>query len=102
LTPSASLARYAARTNELSRGMVGESARWGDAKQKPPIGRENWIRRVSSVMNNYLPYRSAIVLQQLRNRGLYPNLAAPDFSQLGGRGRAAYSLTSSAPNPTRA
>ena len=98
LTPAASLARYAARTNELSRAMVGESARWGDAQREPPIVRENWISAVSSVMNNYLPYRSAIVLQQLRNRGLYPNLTAPNFSQLGGAVPAAYPLTISHTN----
>jgi hypothetical protein len=98
LTPAACRARYAARTNELSRAMVGESARWGDAQREPPIVREDWIDAVSGVMNNYLPYRSAIVLQQLRNRGLYPNLAAPTFSQLGGVVPAAYPLTMSQSN----
>ena len=73
--------------------MVGESARWGDSKREPPIVRENWISAVSRVMNNYLPFAPAIVLQQLRNRGLYPNLAAPNFSQFGGSVPAGYPLT---------
>src|SRR5262249_16662268 len=47
---------------------------------------------------DYLPYRSAIVLQQLRNRGLYPNLAAPNFSQWGGAVPSAYPLSISHTN----
>ncbi len=92
-TPAASIARYAARTNEISRGMVGESARWGDAQREPPIVHGNWVNAVSDVINDYFPFRTAIVLQQLRNRGLYPNLAAPNFSQLGGAVPSAYPLT---------
>jgi hypothetical protein len=98
LTPAACLARYAARTNEMSRGMVGESARWGDAQREPPIVRENWINAVSSVINGYFPNRTAVVLQQLRNRGLYPNLAAPNLSHPGGAVPAAYPLTLSHTN----
>jgi CotH kinase protein/Lamin Tail Domain/Chitobiase/beta-hexosaminidase C-terminal domain/Immunoglobulin domain/Bacterial TSP3 repeat len=92
LTPSACLARYAALTNEIYRGMVGESARWGDAQREPPLVREDWVNAVSRVMNNYLPNRSAVVLQQLRNRGLYPAVSAPVFSQLGGEVPDGYPL----------
>ncbi len=98
LTPAACLARYAARTNEISRAMVGESARWGDAQREPPIVQDDWVDAVSNVMNGYLPRRSGIVLQQLRNRGLYPNLTAPNLSQLGGATPAAYPLTMSHTN----
>jgi hypothetical protein len=98
LTPAACLARYAARTNEIFRAMVGESARWGDAQREPAIVREDWVNAVSDVMNDYLPYRSGVVLQQLRNRGLYPNLAAPQFSQYGGAVPAGYPLTISHTN----
>jgi hypothetical protein len=53
-------------------------------------------------MNNYLPYRSGIVLQQLRNRGLFPNLAAPNFSQLGGAVPSGYPLSISHTNASGA
>ncbi len=92
LTPAACLARYAARTNELSRGLVGESARWGDSKREPPILHSNWVTAVTRMMTNYLPNRSGIVLQQLRNRRLFPNLAAPTFSQPGGEVPDGYAL----------
>jgi hypothetical protein len=102
LTPAACLGRYAARTNEIFRAMVGESARWGDAQREPAIVRENWASAVRGVMNNYLPYRSGIVLQQLRNRGLFPNLAAPNFSQMGGAVPSGYALTLSHTNASGA
>jgi hypothetical protein len=92
LTTAACLARYAALTNELFRGMIGESARWGDAQREPPVLREDWVNAVSRVMNNYLPNRSPIVLQQLRNRGLYPAVGAPVLSQMGGEVPDGYPL----------
>ncbi len=97
-TPAACIARYAARTNELSPGMVGESARWGDAQREPPITQSNWIIAVSGLINSYFPQRTGIVLQQLRNRGLYPAVSAPNFSQLGGAVPAAYPLVLSHTN----
>jgi hypothetical protein len=100
LTPAACLARYAARTNELSRGMVGESARWGDSKREPPILRDNWIAAVGRIMTNYLPFRSGVVLQQLRNRRLFPSLAAPLFSHGDGEVPNGYLLELSHTNLT--
>jgi hypothetical protein len=98
LTAAACLARYASLTNALFRGMVGESARWGDAQREPPILRENWVNAVSGIMNNYLPNRSAIVLQQLRNRGLYPAIGAAVLSQWGGEVPDGYPLVLSHTN----
>ncbi len=84
LTPGACAARYAARTNEISRAVVGESARWGDAKTEPPLTQANWLSAVSSLMTGYFPQRSGIVMNQLVARGLYPTNAAPRFNQHGG------------------
>lgn len=84
LTPAVSLARYAALTNEIHRAVVGESARWGDAQREPAVTRADWVSAVRDKMNNYLPQRSGIVLNQLRARSLYPSTAAPVFSRHGG------------------
>jgi CotH protein/chitobiase/beta-hexosaminidase-like protein/lamin tail-like protein/K319-like protein/Fn3 domain-containing protein len=100
LTPAACAARYAARTNEIHRAVVGESARWGDAKREPAITRANWVQAVASLMNNYFPRRSSIVLNQLRNRGLYPTNDAPRFNQHGGVVTSGFSLSMSATNGT--
>lgn len=74
LTAQACAARYAMRTNEIFRALVGESARWGDADREPAITRSNWVKAVTPVLTNYFPRRNGIVLNQLRARGLYPTI----------------------------
>jgi len=100
LMPAACAARYAARTNEIYRAVVGESARWGDAKREPPLTRANWLSAVSSRMTGYFPQRSGVVLNQLRARGLYPTNAAPRFSQHGGVVPPGFNLSISVTNGT--
>lgn len=100
LTPASCAARYAARTNEIHRAVVGESARWGDAKREPPLTRADWLSAVSGNMTGYFPQRSGIVLNQLRARGLYPTNAAPRFNQHGGMVPAGFNLTISVTNGT--
>jgi hypothetical protein len=98
LTPAACAVRYAVRTNEIQRAVVGESARWGDAKREPAITRSDWVQAVASMMDNYFPRRSGIVLNQLRNRGLYPTIDAPRLNQHGGLVSAGFNITLNATN----
>ena len=84
LTPEAAAARFLKRKNEIDRAVVGESARWGNAKRSPALTRNDWLNTVNSILNDYFPRRGAIVLQQLSRKGLFPTLAAPVFSQFGG------------------
>ncbi len=100
LTPAVCAARYAKRTNEINHAVVGESARWGDAKRQPPITRADWVSAVTSLMNNYFPSRSGIVLNQLRSRGLYPTNDAPRFNPLGGVVSTGFNVTMSVTNGT--
>jgi len=95
LTPAVCAARYAGLTNEIHRAVVGESARWGDAKREPPVTRSDWVSAVRDKMNNWIPQRSGIVLNQLRARNLYPATAAPVFSQHGGVIPAGFNLSMS-------
>ena len=103
LTPAACTARFMARKNEIDRAVVGESARWGDAKSNPPKTRNvDWINEVNRIVNNYFnatpKTRTRIVLEQLTAAGLFPDLGAPQFSQLGGAIAPGFSLTISNPN----
>ena len=91
---------FLARTGQLDRAVVGESARWGDAKRGTPFTRVDWQNAVNNVLNNFIPQRSAVVLTQLRNGGLYPTVVAPAFSQHGGNVQPGFSLTMSAPAGT--
>lgn len=101
LTPQACTARFLRRKAEIDRAVVGESARWGDAKRSVPLTRDvEWIAEINRVVNRYIPQRTGIVLNQLRNKNLYPKVAAPAFNQFGGNITNGFFLTLSAPAGT--
>lgn len=78
-------ARFAALADGIRRGVVGESARWGDQLRTTPFTRdEHWQTAVNSLLTSYFPARSAAFIGILRNAGLYPRVDAPVFNQEGG------------------
>lgn len=69
-------ALYAELAHWIEGGIVGESARWGDVRG----GRhdlDDWKQRRDWILNTYMRQRSGIVLDQLRQAGLYPSVDAP-------------------------
>ncbi|MBI2928644.1 MAG: lamin tail domain-containing protein [Verrucomicrobia bacterium] len=101
LTPETATAMFLKRKNEIDRAVVGESARWGDAKRGTPFTRNaEWISAINNILNNYLPQRSRVVLDQLKARNLYPSIVAPTFSPSGGNVARGTQLTISAPAGT--
>ncbi len=86
-------ARFNLLADFIDRAIVAESARWGDQHAATPYTRdEHWEQEREYLLNNYFPYRSAIVLNQFRNAGLYPAEAAPEFNQPGGTVPAGFQL----------
>ncbi len=89
LAPESLIRRYAELAATVERAIVAESARWGDQHHSTPLTLEDWYDRDSNfndgragrdwILKYYLPRRTAIVLQQCRNAGLYPNVEAPVF-----------------------
>ena len=97
LSPSSALARFMRRKNEIDRAVVGESARWGDAKREPSLTRNaEWVAEINRVTNSYLPRRTGIVLTQLKARSLFPSVATPSFNQFGGTVTNGFALSISA------
>ncbi len=86
LTPAVTDARWMKRASEIDRAIVGESARWGSGNT-----RQTWLTAQSAV-RSWFPVRTAILLNQLRNAGLYPQLNAPGFPQFGGLVAPGYPL----------
>jgi len=85
LTIASNQARWAARAAEIDRAMVGESARWGDAKRNPAYTREtDWLRMSNFTQNTYWTGNLPRAWNRFRNAGLYPSVGAPNFSQFGG------------------
>lgn len=86
LRPEANIARWAARVREMDNATVAESARWGDYRRDvhrrgsaPLFTREHFVAENNRLMNTYFPARTNNVLSHLRNAGLYPNVAAPEY-----------------------
>jgi hypothetical protein len=79
LTPNALVQRYSSLADAVELAMVAESARWGDMHYTPSLGLNEWINERNWVLNTYLPPRSGVVLEQMRNNGLYPQINAPVF-----------------------
>jgi hypothetical protein len=110
LTPGRVAQLWLARANQIDRAIVGESARWGDAvpngkvaisplpypgytTNEPYTREENWLGEQGRLLTNYFPVRTAIVLSQLRSKGYYPAIDAPEFNQHGGRVAPGFNLT---------
>jgi hypothetical protein len=94
-------ARLARRIDEVDRAVVPESARWGDGALNSTARytrNDHWVVERNWALNTLLSQRSAIVLQQLRDVGLYPNVVAPAFSQHGGSVPAGFLLSMAVPS----
>jgi hypothetical protein len=78
-TAAASYARYKKLADQVELAVIAESARWGDMARSTPYTLADWQARRDYVLGTYMPQRSAIVLDQLRAAGLYPDVAAPLF-----------------------
>lgn len=79
LTADAVVQRYSDLADRVESSIVAESARWGDMHHEPPLGLNEWIAKRDAILTNYLPARSGIVLDQMRDAGFYPQVNAPVF-----------------------
>lgn len=78
LSPEAGLTRFNRRTAEAEEAIVAESARWGDAGRSFAYTRDDaWMHEINEVRNDFLPYRSSILRDQLKAGGLYPEIEPP-------------------------
>ncbi len=86
-----------ARKDTIDLAIIAESARWGDAKvAKPRTKDDDWLPQVRFLLNDYLPKRTDIVLNQLKAKGWYPSIEAPTFNQHGGVAAKGFNLTMTA------
>ena len=93
LTPAIAEARWMKRAAEIDRAIVCESARWSVSGYT----RDTWLTAQSAV-RAWFPQRGAILLNQLRAAGLFPQLNAPTFGPFGGLVPPNYSLVLTNPN----
>ena len=101
LAPAVCTRRFQERAKEIETAIIAESARWGDANVHPPRTKDDdWIPAIDNIINNYFPYRTDIVLDQLQQAGLFSNPNAPKFNRKPGRVAKGASLSVSAVSGT--
>jgi hypothetical protein len=118
LTTNGIVPIWRARAAQIYQAIVGESARWGNSvpggklslspqpyptytTNNPYYSRnENWLGEQGRLLTNYFPFRTTVVLSQLRAAGLYPAVDAPVFNQFGGHAPLGFSLSMTAPAGT--
>lgn len=110
LTSSNTVARLLASASIISNALVGESARWGDARKYPTPGSTNgtgqtftrnewWQPEIDKLATNFLQKLTADNVARFRAGNLYPALSAPEFNQFGGAVPAGFALTLGHTNP---
>lgn len=87
LAPASAAARYRRLAAQLEPAILGESARWGDYRRQihpyktPPFERytpdDHWRPEVQRLLTQYFPARTTLALEQFKQAGLYPPVAAP-------------------------
>jgi hypothetical protein len=100
LTTNRAAARFIGLCDMIDRAIVCESARWGDVvRTTQPYTRDlEWVAEKSRLLSQFFPQRTALVIEQCRNAGLYPNVGAPLFSPHGGIISNALAVAMSATN----
>ncbi|MCF8381789.1 MAG: CotH kinase family protein [Bacteroidales bacterium] len=79
LSPEKALIRFNNRASQIDTAIIAESARWGDRNWTglPYTKNDQWIPELNSVRNDYIPYRTDIVISQLKQANLFSDLKAP-------------------------
>jgi len=82
LTPQAASARFRRLAHEIEWAVIAESARWGDYRRDVhpyKVGPyelytrdKHWRPEIQRLLESYFPQRTAIVIQQLKDAGLFP------------------------------
>ncbi len=95
LSSSNNVFRLQALAQTIDRAMVGESARWGDAREfaigsnggtSNTLTRDEWwLPELQKLYTNWFPnVMNQRVIARLQAAGLYPTISAPEFNQFGG------------------
>lgn len=105
LTVDASIERWLWRANQVEAAIIGESARWGDAREGqeidygpgyptivPLMTVDHWRDSIQNVVDGFTT-NHALAISRFTADGLYNNIDAPQFSQFGGTVPIGYDLS---------
>ena len=98
LSPGGVAERWEELASHIEPALYAESMRWGDYQRSNPYRPDvEWAAERESLLNDYFPRRSGLLLEQFRAQGMYPRVAAPTYSRDGGLVEPGYVLTLEAP-----
>lgn len=100
LTAAPNIARWMARAEQIDLAIIAESARWGDAKRSSPFTWDHWQGQNDTMVNDYFPNRTPIVINQMRSVDMFPEAALVTFNQSGGGITPGFQLLMSQNNGT--
>ena len=98
LTIAQGQARFSATADAIQNAVIGESARWGDARRSDPYDQADWENAINGKLRGVIPARTGAVISQLQGQDLYPDVSAPDFNQHGGQVVSGFNLNIDAPD----
>ena len=110
LTVENNQARWMWRADQVEAAIIGESARWGDAREGenvtveggqgtvtiPTMTVDHWRATIEDVRDNQLPLYHELTIQRFKEAGLFPGVNTPEFSQHGGPVPAGFAVTMTA------
>ncbi|MBN2474798.1 MAG: lamin tail domain-containing protein [Pirellulales bacterium] len=94
MSAAATTSRVEHRAEQIDVAIIAESARWGDTRTEPPMNRNHWVANVNTV-RSWLVNRNAIVVNQLKSVGWYPDTPTPALSHYGGEVAAGFEFSMS-------
>ncbi len=97
LTTGSVRAFMEARRSAVTDVIIAESARWGDSKRSDPYDEGDWNNAVNGLIT-IINGRTDDFLGHLRIADLYPDLAAPVYSQHGGFVAAGSNISATVPD----
>ncbi len=99
LTAHQTIPRFLGLCDKIDRAIVAESARWGDVvhKTQPYTRNLEWRTEKARLLKQFFAIRTALVIEQFKNAGLYPLLDAPTFTPPDGSFTNSLSLSMYAP-----
>ena len=97
LSPEGATTIWRRRSDRMFLPIIAESARWGDFRRDVQAGsqwnssqyalytrNDHYLPDQQWILDTYLKQRRDIVVNQLRSRGLYPEISPPAYSRHGG------------------
>ena len=78
LTPSILRNHVDELASMIELSIIGEAAKWSDESSEHP---DQWQEKIDSFKINMVDVRNNVVIQQMKETGIYPNLDPVSFSQ---------------------